>query len=336
MPASPDDAINNAMAKDGAGMLMDEIYASLVIATTLAEEIRGLEDERAAAPQITQQVAVEAAEVLRAATADAEAMEQAASDALHAAMHERTLRMRQASKLRVLQTASAEKAPVLAELEAERKRGQQRERALREAQAKAQQATERQMAASHSLKAERQLALRSSRALSARRLASLSRQEAGRALAHCFTSWAAKVAVGIHTPAQYHPGTALPPDVQHAGCPPMPAAYADGHAQLHAALDARTAECLRLRSQLAKLEATLAVSSQLQQALKRSTDRAAEASHALLEARRAQASLSAENAELRARVAGLLAEGGLGSSGGRTVVAEHAHNVHTPRTGYGR
>ena len=182
--------VASAAMLDDAKLLMHEIYAALVIASTLGEEIRALEDERIVhvhtSPQAERaavRVANEAAELLKAAAADAEAMEQTAADALQAALRERTLRMRQASKLRVLQTENTSVPALLAELDAERKRGHQRERALREAQVKAQQAAERQVAASHGLKSERQAALRQARALGARRMASLVRQDAARAMA---------------------------------------------------------------------------------------------------------------------------------------------------------
>ena len=299
---------------DDSTILMHEIYASLVVATTLGSEIRMLEESQTSSPLLTQSVAAEALEAVTAATADAEAMEQAAADALQAAMHERTLRMRQASKLRVLQTESAGVPAVLAELEAERKRGELRERALRDAQLKAQQATERHAAASYGLRAERQQALRHFRAAGARRLASVARHDVCRALSHCFTSWAAKVAVGIHTPAQYHPeqqqamarmriaaGGSLSPSSASSAV-----ANAEGYSELHRTLNLRNAECLRLREYACSLEAALSVQHTQEVALRRSADRAAEASLALLEARRAQAELRAENSELRARLAGYM------------------------------
>ena len=310
--------VASAAMLDDAKLLMHEIYAALVIASTLGEEIRALEDERIVhvhtSPQAERaavRVANEAAELLKAAAADAEAMEQTAADALHAALRERTLRMRQASKLRVLQNENTSVPALLAELEAERKRGHQRERALREAQVRAQQAAERQAAASHGLKSERQAALRQARALGARRMASLIRQDAARAMAHCFTSWAAKASVGLNS---FHPESLVP--VAHV-LPRTRAALADGHEQRRRALDVSLAEGRRLRVHVAQLEAALAVQHSQQMALQRAAERAAEASHALLAERRACAALRAETAELRAVMAGrLVVEEGAGGGGG--------------------
>ena len=312
----------SAAVLDDAKLLMHEIYAALVIASTLGEEIRALEDERIVhvhtSPQAERaavRVANEAAELLKAAAADAEAMEQTAADALQAALRERTLRMRQASKLRVLQTENTSVPALLAELDAERKRGHQRERALREAQVKAQQAAERQVAASHGLKSERQAALRQARALGARRMASLVRQDAARAMAHSFTSWAAKASVGLNS---FHPESLVP--VAHV-LPRTRAALADGHEQLRRALDGSLAEGRRLRVHVAQLEAALVVQHSQQMALQRAAERAAEASHALLAERRACAALRAETAELRAVMAGrLVVEEGGGGGGGEHLL----------------
>ena len=293
-------------------LLMSEIYASLVIGSTLAAEIASMEAKGAESEQVAS-VHWAASEALLAASADAEAMEQAAADALHVAEHERTMRIRQQSKLRLMQTQGADASAVLAELEAERTRGKQRERELREARAKAQQANDRHAAASHGLRNERQQSLRRSRALGARRLASLLvRQQASMALAHSFTCWAAKVAAGIHTTAQFYAALigagggaricaaaeSVPPTDPAA----QAAAEADGYAQLGRSLDARAAECLRLRERVLALESAQALQHSQQEALELAAARATRATHELLEARRAQAALAAENAELRAHL----------------------------------
>lgn len=157
--------------------------------------------------------------------------------------------------------------------------------------------------------AERQRALRHSRALGAQRLAALARADTGRALARCFIVWASKVAAGFHMPMlrdvrPEHLGPSTPV--------PMPPAYADGHAMLKQALDARAAECMRLSAQCRHLEGALALQHAQQEALRRSATRASCASRELLEARREQARLAASLAQYEARAAGeSLARGAL-------------------------
>lgn len=229
---------------------------------------------------------------------EAEALQQAAEEALELVAHERRLRMQLASKLRVLQTERSTDGNVLAELQQERALSSELSSELRQLRTKAQQASERQAASAHGARSERQQVRQHRRLVGARRLAILLAQFRGRALQRAFTAWGAK---------------ALADGLGGLGPPPLPPAAMvaavearaqreiaeDEHARTRhrASLDARTTECLRLREEGQRLQGQLAAAQQQVSALRRAAERATSASAELLAARREQAALASALAE---------------------------------------
>ena len=292
-----------AMAETSA-LLMGEIYSSLAVHATLAAEIRELENQLADRESAPTHLEV-AAEAVSAANDDVRAMEQAALDAMQAAVHERELRMRQSSKLRVLKAEKNADGALLAELEAERKRGQIKERELRDARARAQQATERHAAGAHSLRQERQQAQRLRLSAGARQILTVWRHDDARILQRGFFTWRAMVAAGLHAaclPEQRPCASSYAARDEAANLRMHDAA---AYHMLRVALDGRTAECVRLRQRVVELSAELQLQDYRDDALRRSSQRAAQFSAALLEARHEQARLTevltAANLELRMR-----------------------------------
>ena len=258
-----------------ADAIVGEIFSSLVITSTLAAEIRELEASNAA-------YATEA-EVFSVAS---DSVQLAAEEAVQLAQRERGLRLTAQSKLRVLQNEVNTDSSTKIALDEQKKMTAARERELRDAKSKAQQAGERMRAAAHGLKMERQQSRQQRRAFGAQRILQLSRDiRVTSALRRCLISWRSKLDAGIFEIAH-----APPPSAAAASSASATGSAADDHVAAHsshaALLEVRNAECLALRERVAELEALVVHSATRDEALRKTAERAAKASEGLLEARK--------------------------------------------------
>lgn len=290
-------ATSSALPEHNASAIVGEIYAALVIQSTLGAEIQRLEAE----------VALSAA-ANYADGASAEELQWAAEEALALAAHERGLRQSAQSKLRCLQAEKLTEAGTQDRLEEQRKLVLSKDRELKDARAKANRAAERHAAATHGLRSERQQARQQRRSHGARSVVRLAHELwIVERLRRGFLVWRAKVVdAGIFEIAH-----APPPRAWHAA-----GSSSERVAALHqrnddelayeaqaAALHARDAENRALRERVASLENSLALDQAREEALRRAAERAGTASALLLEARRENIVLNEELAAAKAALA---------------------------------
>jgi len=295
--------------------------ADAAMVTALSCEVQSLEAEAsaavasaaaAAAGAASDAAQIHAAEMaeLRVSANDVVAAAEAEADA--ARMHAAS----QATELRLLRAERGEAAALHAELDELRRREAARERTRRKEGVRAQQVAARHAAATHALASERAAHKQQRRVAAARRCVGFVSERDGLATLRSFQAWAAHLgntdaavraggaaaggAAGPTTPAASHAARAELDGSDH-----QPGTFPDrdrgaGPSRAHRqALRARDAECLRLRAEVAELEQRVAVEEELEQALARAAQRAANATSELLAARRQQAALAAELSQTR-------------------------------------
>ena len=277
----------------GHRQIMGEIYSSLVIQNVLGNEIRTIET-----------AAKESSDDLERTKQSLEMALEATDEALRLAEDERRQRMHASTKLKLLQAERSAEVHVMQELEQTKTKLATVERELRGALAKAQSATQRQAASTHSLKLERQNARLMRRNLAAGRLVALAHSASWSSAHRCLLKWSGFCALSPPAP------------------PARPSAH-DAHAHERAKVDAhvvrqrydsaafeahtkvlaaREAECARLREQVTMLHAKLQLEGTRDEALRAAADRAASASGELLAVRRHNCELVAELAAARTMI----------------------------------
>lgn len=285
-----------------ASAIMSEIYNSLVMTETLSLEIKSLEAS-----------VVEAENLAELSNTDAENSLLAAEEALHAATHEKALRQKAQSKLRMLQAEQTSVTSALQELEQSRSLGAVQERELRVALGKAQHASEAAARGAQALKVERQNARLQRRHFAAHRVSATLRLAVWAAAQRAFVMWASKVAAGIFDYAPTVPRHSADPAAVNNGrdepatCT-VRSVDEEAIALHRATLAARDAECFELREAVAALQGKLQLEDARTVALRGATDRAARASADLLEARRRCCELVGELASANAALQRMQAE----------------------------
>jgi hypothetical protein len=298
--ATPAGALPMAMPDHSASAIMSEIYISLVTTETLASEICSLEGDL-----------VEAEQAVDLSNADAEASLLAAEEALEAAAHEKSLRQKAQTKLRLLQAEKNAAGASAEELEQCKLLASDRERELKLTLSRLQHANEAAARGANALKADRQQARLQQRRLAAHRLIASFRLALWAAAHRAFTTWASKVAAGIF---DYAPLVPRPSPLRRSTSPERRARVMNGHIdesileEYHATIAARNAECFELREEVTALRAQLALEGSRSRALRAATDRAAHASAELLLARRRNGELVDDLATANAALQRMQAE----------------------------
>lgn len=311
-------SIMSALPPESASAIVGEIFSALVIQSTLGAELHDLEQQSSAALAAAAESQAAAAEAFLANVAPVGIdegrfleMQGAAQEALALATREKGLRQAAQSKLRVLLAERANEAEAQQRVDEQQKSLASKERELRAASSKAQHAVDRQAAATHSLKVERQRARSQRRAYGARCIVSMAHELwIVERLRRGLLLWRAKVVdAGIFDIAHRHAGGSPPPRG------PAAAASLDAdarqsrrddelaHSAHRALLAARDAENLMLRQKVAALEHALALDEERQEALRRASERALQASALLLDARRQNGELTQEVADANAALA---------------------------------
>ena len=225
-PVSPPIGQSNAPLPPGQNVdaIMGEIFATLVVTTTLSAELKELEDHAAAVAadeQLSRQLLAERseAEAMRAENAC-----EAAQEALALLANERGLRQAAQTKLRYLHAERSSDAGLQQRIDEQQKQLHLRDRELREARTKAQQMLDRHAAANHGLRVERQNARGQRRTFGARSVVQLAHELwVVERLRRGLLTWRAKVVdAGIFELGHAH--AAQPPPQQ-----PQPTAPQWGH-----------------------------------------------------------------------------------------------------------
>jgi len=277
-----------------ASAIINEIYAALVIQTTLGDEIRELEQKNAAAatsvpPEPEPFPGVDEVQLV-------------AEEALQMAAHERKLRQSAQTKVRHLLAERNSDATLQEKYDEQRKLVVLKDRQLKDLRTKALGAAERGEAASHGLRTERQKARLQRRYYGAHRTVQLAHELwiVGR-LKRALWQWHAKVVdAGIfevgHAPvsAMRREGASREAESDRRTDDAL------AHAARAASLESKEAECLALRERLAALEGVVALEGERTIALRRAAERAGQASAALLDARRQNCELAAQLASAHA------------------------------------
>lgn len=270
-----------ALPEHDASVMISEIYAALVIQSTLCAELHDLE---------TAARDLEEAGIGSASFPGVDDVQLAAEEALALASHERSQRQAAQSKLRHLQAVHSSDAGMQQKLDDQKKQLAACQRELKDLRAKAQRSAERHAAATHGLRSERLQARVQRRAFGAHRTVQLAHELWVVArLQRALWKWHAKIVeAGIFELAHFSVASESPYAQEQRADDEL------AHAARGAALEARDAENLALRQRVVALEGKLALEGERSQALMRAAQRAGQASAALLGARRQNCEMAAQ------------------------------------------